>query len=189
MKKTPSNSIRCVSPTKTTGHFFRSLHRVTQLGVARPRPFNLGSWSNIWTNSMKTTKMQARPAETRDRCETTLGSQGGWNMVKCEILQDARVYIYHMLGSMILLMVHWLSQWRFTGWKNFWGFLIFSGQNKVLNVYFMALGLSKFRNPAIHQLIWRIYHYLQGFTYLSWLFGISSINILIWRIGTHLVRS
>ena len=28
----------------------------------------------------------------------------------------------------------------------------------------------------LHQLIWRNYHYLQGFIHLRWLFGISSIN-------------
>ena len=29
---------------------------------------------------------------------------------------------------------------------------------------------------GIHQLIWSIYHYLEGFIHPSWLFGISSIN-------------
>ena len=38
----------------------------------------------------------------------------------------------------------------------------------------------------LHQLIWRIYHYLQGFMYLRWLFGISSINSMFFSFFSWL---
>ena len=31
-----------------------------------------------------------------------------------------------------------------------------------------------------HQLIWHIHHYLQGFILSRWLFGISSLNYVLW---------
>ncbi len=79
--------------------------------------------------------------------------QGGWNMVE---MRNA----FRMVKGLYLSHVRFhVSCWWFTdsangdspAEKTFWGFLIFSGKNKVLNFYFMAIGLSKFRNPAIHQ--------------------------------------
>ena len=44
---------------------------------------------------------------------------------------------------------------------------------------FRYFPLLRLMEEILHQLIWRISHYLQGFIHPRWLFGISSINSML----------